>query len=67
MTGLAILLGAERAAHECYIQVAGKGLRISAPKLREADERNPTLHRAMFNREPQQDRGAIGALAAHGA
>jgi CRP-like cAMP-binding protein len=48
MTGLAVLLGGERAAHECYIQVAGKGLRISAPKLREADERSPTLHRAML-------------------
>jgi CRP-like cAMP-binding protein len=48
MTGLAVLLGDERASHATYIQVAGKGLRISAAKLREADERSPTLHRAML-------------------
>ena len=48
MTGLAVLLGGERAAHDSYVQVAGKGQRISAAKLREADERSPTLHRAML-------------------
>jgi CRP-like cAMP-binding protein len=48
MTGLAVLLGSERAAHDSYVQVAGKGQRISAAKLREADERSPTLHRAML-------------------
>ena len=48
MTGLAVLLGGERAAHDSYIQVAGNGLRISAAKLREVDERSPTLHRAML-------------------
>jgi CRP-like cAMP-binding protein len=48
MTGLAVLLGSERAAHDSYVQVAGKGQRISAAKLREVDERSPTLHRAML-------------------
>jgi CRP-like cAMP-binding protein len=48
MTGLAVLLGGERAAHDSYVQVAGKGLRISAANLREVDERSPTLHRAML-------------------
>ena len=48
MTGLAIVLGHDRAQHETYIQVAGTGLRISAAKLREADERSMTLHRAML-------------------
>src|SRR5436853_2532125 len=48
MTGLGIVLGNDRAPHETYIQVAGKGLRISAAKLREADESSPTLHRGML-------------------
>jgi len=48
MTGLAIVLGDDRAQHETYIQVAGRGLRISAANLRKADERAPTLHRAML-------------------
>jgi CRP-like cAMP-binding protein len=49
MTGLAIVLGQQRGSHATYIQVAGKGQRISADKLREADERSSTLHRAMLN------------------
>jgi CRP-like cAMP-binding protein len=48
MTGLAIVMGHDRAQHETYIQVAGRGLRIAAAKLREADERSMTLHRAML-------------------
>jgi len=48
MTGLAIVLGDDRAQHETYIQVAGRGLRISAANLRKADEQAPTLHRAML-------------------
>src|SRR5947208_2806927 len=48
MTGLAIVLGIDRAQHATYIQVAGKGLRISATRLREADARSITLHRAML-------------------
>jgi CRP-like cAMP-binding protein len=48
MTGLAIVMGHDRAQHETYIQVAGRGLRISAAKLREADERSMTLHRAIL-------------------
>src|SRR5256885_6275684 len=49
MSGLAIVLGSDdRAQHATYIQAAGKGLRISAARLREADERSNTLHRAML-------------------
>ena len=48
MTGLAIVMGHDRAQHDTYIQVAGHGLRISAAKLREADERSVILHRAML-------------------
>jgi CRP-like cAMP-binding protein len=49
MTGLAIVTGQERTAHETFIQVAGNGQRISAAKLRDADERSMTLHRAMLH------------------
>jgi hypothetical protein len=48
MTGLGIVLGNDRAPHERYMQVAGRGLRISAAKLRAAGEGIPTLHRAML-------------------
>src|SRR5882757_10145034 len=48
MTGLGIVLGNDRAQHATYIQAAGRGLRISAGRLREADERSITLHRAML-------------------
>jgi CRP-like cAMP-binding protein len=49
MTGLAIIMGQQQAPHDTYIQVAGKGQRIRAAKLREADERSNTLHRAMLH------------------
>jgi CRP-like cAMP-binding protein len=48
MTGLAVVLGTDRASHETYIQVAGKGLRISATNLRKAIERSSSLHRPML-------------------
>lgn len=48
MTGLAVILGGERAAHDSYVQAAGKGQRISTAELREADESSPTLHRVML-------------------
>jgi CRP-like cAMP-binding protein len=48
MTGLAVVLGTDRASHETYIQVAGKGLRISATNLREAIERSSSLQRPML-------------------
>jgi len=48
MTGLAIVMGYQHASHDTYVQVAGKGQRIRAAKLREADELSNTLHRAML-------------------
>jgi CRP-like cAMP-binding protein len=48
MTGLAIVLGHDRAEHATFIQVAGRGLRISAANLRKADEQSSTLHRALL-------------------
>jgi CRP-like cAMP-binding protein len=48
MTGLAILLGSDRAQHETYVQAAGSGLRMGAKELRHAIDRSTTLHRAML-------------------
>ena len=48
MTGFAIVMGYRRASHDTYVQAAGKAQRIRAAKLREADERSNTLHRAML-------------------
>jgi CRP-like cAMP-binding protein len=48
MTGLAVVLGDDRAQHETYIQVAGKGLRIKAANVRDAADKSVTLHRAML-------------------
>jgi CRP-like cAMP-binding protein len=49
MTGLAIVMGQQQAPHDIYVQAAGKGQQIRAAKLREADERSNTLHRAMLH------------------
>ena len=49
MTGLAVVLGNDRAQHATYVQVAGKGLRISAVNLRKATEASASLHRAMLH------------------
>jgi len=46
---LAIVMRQQRAPHDTYVQVAGKGQRIKATKLRDADERSNTLHRAMLH------------------
>ena len=48
MTGLAIVLGNDRSPHENFIQVAGKGWRISAEKLREAMQQRRSLERVFL-------------------
>ena len=52
MTGTAIVLGNDRSPHETYIQVAGDGRRITAPRLREAMKASASLH-GMFLRYVQ--------------
>jgi CRP-like cAMP-binding protein len=49
MTGLAIIMGQDRAQHATFVQVAGKARRVAAGKLREADARSSSLHRAMLS------------------
>jgi CRP-like cAMP-binding protein len=48
MTGFAIIMGADRAAHECFVQIAGSAQRIATADLRRAMERSTTLHRAFL-------------------
>jgi CRP-like cAMP-binding protein len=49
MTGVALVMGIdERPRHETFIQVAGKGHRLSANHLREALEAIPTLRQALL-------------------
>lgn len=43
MSGLAVVLGADRSPHEVFMQVEGAGHRVSAEKLRAALASNPAL------------------------
>lgn len=49
VTGLAVILGSDRAAHAAYMQAAGRGLRMPAAHLRRAMSESPTLQRALLN------------------
>jgi CRP-like cAMP-binding protein len=52
MTGVAVILGNERSPHATYIQIAGRGMRISAGDLRNAMEMSASL-RALLLRYVQ--------------
>jgi CRP-like cAMP-binding protein len=49
MTGLPILLGTDRAAHETFVQTAGTAWRIGAEPLRAAVEKSSSLRRRLLN------------------
>jgi CRP-like cAMP-binding protein len=46
MTGIAVVLGHDRAENETYIQYAGQGRRIKTTALRQALSQSESLHRA---------------------
>lgn len=48
MTGLAVIMGEERAAQRAFVQLAGAAARISANDLRRAIDRSRTLHQALL-------------------
>jgi CRP-like cAMP-binding protein len=48
MTGFALIMGADRAANESLVQIAGSGRRIGATNLRHAINRSVSLHRAFL-------------------
>ena len=48
LTGIPILLGADRTPHECFIQAPGEGLRIRADDLRRVAAASPSLHQHLL-------------------
>jgi CRP-like cAMP-binding protein len=48
MTGLAVVLGADRTPHETYVQNAGEGLRIGAANFRSAIKQSRSLHDSLL-------------------
>jgi len=48
MTGLAVVLGHDRAQHDTFIQLPGKGQRMRVDSLREANDRSVSLHRELL-------------------
>lgn len=48
MTGLAVVLGTDRAPCEIFMQVAGSGRCISADHLREMIDKSPSMHRCFL-------------------
>jgi CRP-like cAMP-binding protein len=48
MTGLALVLGHDRAAHETFMQAGGGAQRISAAHLRKAMDQSVRLHRSLL-------------------
>jgi CRP-like cAMP-binding protein len=48
LTGMPILLGADRTPHECFVQTPGSALRIRADDLRRAMASNPWLYQHLL-------------------
>jgi CRP-like cAMP-binding protein len=49
MSGVSVVLGSdEKSPHETYVQIAGKGQRMSANNLRKAIEASGTLHKSLL-------------------
>ena len=48
LSGIPVLLGADRTPHECFIQTAGEGLRIGADDLRRAMAASGSLHQHLL-------------------
>jgi CRP-like cAMP-binding protein len=49
MTGTSVVLGnGDRVPHETYMQIAGRGRRLPATKLREAIAKSTTLHQVLL-------------------
>ena len=48
VTGLAVLMGADRSPHETYMQVGGAGRRVSAASLRDVMSQSKSLHRVLL-------------------
>jgi CRP-like cAMP-binding protein len=53
MTGLSAVLGVDTSPHECFVQISGEAIRISAPELMQAFEAEADLrkHILLYARE----------------
>lgn len=49
MTGLTVIMGTDRTPNETFIQLAGRGQRITAAKLRDGLQQSATLHRSLLH------------------
>jgi CRP-like cAMP-binding protein len=48
MTGMAVVMGADRSPHQTFVQSAGRALKIGCDDLRGAIRESPTLHRQLL-------------------
>ena len=48
LTGLAVLMGADRSPHETYMQVAGAGRRVGSSQLRDLMSQSKSLQRSLL-------------------
>ncbi len=48
MTGLAVLMGTDRAPYDTYIQLGGKGWRVKVDDFSRATKQNPTMHAVLL-------------------
>jgi CRP-like cAMP-binding protein len=48
MSGISVLLGADRTPHECFVQTMGEGLQIRTDNLRRAMAARPSLHQHLL-------------------
>jgi len=48
MTGLAVLMGTDRAPYDTYIQLGGKGWRVKVDDFSRAIKQNPTMHAVLL-------------------
>jgi CRP-like cAMP-binding protein len=49
ITGLAVIMGTDRSPHETFIQLAGRGQRMTTAHLREAMEQRPSLQQSLLH------------------
>src|SRR4051812_44044187 len=48
MTGVPVALGTDRMPFECFVQLAGSGLRIATHQIEQAIAERPSLHRRLL-------------------
>lgn len=49
MSGIPVIMGGDRSAQQCIVQIAGEGLRIGSDHLRQAMSASPSLQRVLLH------------------